>query len=149
MIEVAPLAFMRGRTLNDTFVILDEAQNTTPEQMKMFLTRLGFGPKWSSRGRHPDRPAGGSSGLSTSELLGDDRGDQFVRLGASRRRPPSHRPRDRLGLRALGEGAQHRGGETRTAWRPRAATPTGPESGNGNYQPTGEVVAPARLAPPR
>jgi phosphate starvation-inducible PhoH-like protein len=44
-IEVAPLAFMRGRTLNDAFVILDEAQNTTPEQMKMFLTRLGFGSK--------------------------------------------------------------------------------------------------------
>jgi len=45
VIEVAPLAFMRGRTLNDAFVILDEAQNTTPEQMKMFLTRLGFGSK--------------------------------------------------------------------------------------------------------
>ena len=44
-IEVAPLAFMRGRTLNDAFVILDEAQNTTSEQMKMFLTRLGFGSK--------------------------------------------------------------------------------------------------------
>ena len=44
-IEVAPLAFMRGRTLNDSFVILDEAQNTSPEQMKMFLTRLGFGSK--------------------------------------------------------------------------------------------------------
>ena len=45
MIEVAPLAFMRGRTLNDSFIILDEAQNTTPEQMQMFLTRLGFGSK--------------------------------------------------------------------------------------------------------
>src|SRR5688500_781243 len=45
VIEVAPLAFMRGRTLNDAFVILDEAQNTTSEQMKMFLTRLGFGSK--------------------------------------------------------------------------------------------------------
>src|SRR5207245_162054 len=44
-IEVAPLAYMRGRTLNDSFIILDEAQNTTPEQMKMFLTRLGFGSK--------------------------------------------------------------------------------------------------------
>ena len=44
-IEVAPLAYMRGRTLNDAFIILDEAQNTTPEQMKMFLTRLGFGSK--------------------------------------------------------------------------------------------------------
>src|SRR5205085_4255091 len=45
VIEIAPLAFMRGRTLNDSFVILDEAQNTSPEQMKMFLTRLGFGSK--------------------------------------------------------------------------------------------------------
>ena len=45
MIEVAPLAFMRGRTLNDSFVVLDEAQNTTPEQMQMFLTRLGFGSR--------------------------------------------------------------------------------------------------------
>jgi phosphate starvation-inducible PhoH-like protein len=45
VIEVAPLAYMRGRTLNDSFIILDEAQNTTPEQMKMFLTRLGFGSK--------------------------------------------------------------------------------------------------------
>jgi phosphate starvation-inducible protein PhoH and related proteins len=44
-IEIAPLAFMRGRTLNNSFIILDEAQNTTPEQMKMFLTRLGFGSK--------------------------------------------------------------------------------------------------------
>ena len=44
-VEVAPLAYMRGRTLNDSFIILDEAQNTTPEQMKMFLTRLGFGSK--------------------------------------------------------------------------------------------------------
>ena len=42
-LEIAPLAFMRGRTLNNAFIILDEAQNTTPEQMKMFLTRLGFG----------------------------------------------------------------------------------------------------------
>ena len=58
VIEIAPLAYMRGRTLNDSFVILDEAQNTTIEQMKMFLTRIGFG---SRRGRHrrrdPDRPA--------------------------------------------------------------------------------------------
>ena len=57
-IEVAPLAFMRGRTLNDSFVILDEAQNTTTEQMKMFLTRLGFDSQGGGhRRRHPDRPA--------------------------------------------------------------------------------------------
>ena len=57
-IEVAPLAFMRGRTLNDAFVILDEAQNTTTEQMKMFLTRLGFGSQGRrDRRRHADRSA--------------------------------------------------------------------------------------------
>ena len=57
-IEIAPLAYMRGRTLNDAFIILDEAQNTTPEQMKMFLTRLGFGSQdRRHRRRHADRPA--------------------------------------------------------------------------------------------
>ena len=57
-LEVAPLAFMRGRTLNHAFVILDEAQNTTPEQMKMFLTRIGFGSQGRGhRRRQPDRPA--------------------------------------------------------------------------------------------
>ena len=63
VIEVAPLAFMRGRTLNDSFIILDEAQNTSPEQMKMFLTRLGFGSKVVDHGRrHADRPAEGRLG---------------------------------------------------------------------------------------
>jgi phosphate starvation-inducible PhoH-like protein len=64
-IEIAPLAFMRGRTLNDAFVILDEAQNTTPEQMKMFLTRLGFGSKAVVTGdiTQVDLPAGRISGL--------------------------------------------------------------------------------------
>jgi phosphate starvation-inducible PhoH-like protein len=65
VIEVAPLAFMRGRTLNDAFVILDEAQNTTSEQMKMFLTRLGFGSKAVVTGdvTQIDLPAGRVSGL--------------------------------------------------------------------------------------
>jgi phosphate starvation-inducible PhoH-like protein len=64
-IEVAPLAYMRGRTLNDAFIILDEAQNTTPEQMKMFLTRLGFGSKIVVTGdiTQVDLPGGTSSGL--------------------------------------------------------------------------------------
>ena len=58
VIEVAPLAFMRGRTLNESFIILDEAQNTTVEQMKMFLTRIGFGStRGGDRRRHADRPA--------------------------------------------------------------------------------------------
>ena len=68
-IEVAPLAYMRGRTLNDAFVILDEAQNTTPEQMKMFLTRLGFNSKMVVTGdsSQVDLP-GGVSGLKTARL---------------------------------------------------------------------------------
>ena len=65
VIEIAPIAFMRGRTLNDAFVILDEAQNTTPEQMKMFLTRLGFGSKAVVTGdiTQIDLPAGQTSGV--------------------------------------------------------------------------------------
>ena len=64
-VEIAPLAFMRGRTLNDSFIILDEAQNTTPEQMKMFLTRLGFGSKAVVTGdiTQTDLPQGARSGL--------------------------------------------------------------------------------------
>ena len=67
VIEVAPLAFMRGRSLNDSFIILDEAQNTTPEQMKMFLTRIGFGSRAVVTGdvTQTDLPAGKQSGLSS------------------------------------------------------------------------------------
>jgi phosphate starvation-inducible PhoH-like protein len=70
-IEVAPLAFMRGRTLNDSFVILDEAQNTTPEQMKMFLTRLGFSSKAIITGdvTQVDLPPGQVSGLSHAQAI--------------------------------------------------------------------------------
>src|SRR5262249_40187319 len=69
--EVAPLAFMRGRTLNDSFVILDEAQNTTTEQMKMFLTRLGYGSKAVITGdvTQVDLPAGKTSGLREAQHL--------------------------------------------------------------------------------
>lgn len=63
VIEIAPLAFMRGRTLNNAYVILDEAQNTTPEQMKMFLTRLGFGSKFVITGDVTQRDLKGSSGI--------------------------------------------------------------------------------------
>ena len=71
LIEVAPLAFMRGRTLNDSFIILDEAQNTTSEQMKMFLTRLGFGSKAVITGdiTQIDLPAGKASGLIEAEKI--------------------------------------------------------------------------------
>ena len=67
-IEVAPLAYMRGRTLDDSFIILDEAQNTTPEQMKMFLTRLGFNSKAIVTGdlTQTDLPAGKKSGLASA-----------------------------------------------------------------------------------
>jgi phosphate starvation-inducible PhoH-like protein len=83
-VEVAPLAFMRGRTLNRSFIILDEAQNTTPEQMKMFLTRIGFGSKAVVTGdvTQVDVP-GGRSGLSGLErILGGIDGLAFVHLGA-------------------------------------------------------------------
>jgi phosphate starvation-inducible PhoH-like protein len=84
VIEVAPLAFMRGRTLNDSFVILDEAQNTTPQQMKMFLTRLGFGSKMVVTGdvTQVDLPREQQSGLMVvSDIIGDVDGVSFVRLG--------------------------------------------------------------------
>jgi phosphate starvation-inducible PhoH-like protein len=80
-IEVAPLAFMRGRTLNDSFVILDEAQNTTPEQMKMFLTRLGYGSKAVITGdaTQIDLPAGKPSGLKeAARILKEVHGIRFV-----------------------------------------------------------------------
>jgi len=79
-IEVAPLAFMRGRTLNDAFVILDEAQNTTTEQMKMFLTRLGFGSKAVITGDRTqvDLPSGKASGMmDATHILKDVEGIRF------------------------------------------------------------------------
>ena len=84
VIEVAPLAFMRGRSLNDSFVILDEAQNTSPEQMKMFLTRLGFGSKMAVTGdiTQVDLPRDQRSGLIVvSEILDEVKDISFVRFG--------------------------------------------------------------------
>jgi phosphate starvation-inducible PhoH-like protein len=87
VIEVAPLAFMRGRTLNDSFIILDEAQNTTPEQMKMFLTRLGFGSRIVVTGdvTQIDLPEGrGRSGLLVvRDVLDGIDGLAFVELGSA------------------------------------------------------------------
>ena len=83
-IEVAPLAFMRGRTLNDSFIILDEAQNTTPEQMQMFLTRLGFGSKVVVTGdvTQVDLPPDQASGLiQVREILATIDGIEFVEFG--------------------------------------------------------------------
>src|SRR3954467_11932428 len=82
-IEVAPLAYMRGRTLNDAFIILDEAQNTTPEQMKMFLTRLGFGSQVVVTGdiTQVDLPGDQRSGLRVvRDILGDVEDVEFVNL---------------------------------------------------------------------
>ena len=84
VIEVAPLAFMRGRTLNDSFIILDEAQNTSPEQMKMFLTRLGFNSKVVVTGdiTQIDLPREQASGLvAVADVLDHVEDVQFVRFG--------------------------------------------------------------------
>ena len=111
-VEVAPLAFMRGRTLNDAFIILDEAQNTTPEQMKMFLTRIGFGSKAVVNGdsTQVDLANGQLSGLAVvEEVLDGHRGHRVL---------PPRRP----GRRASQDRAGHRGG-----LRPvRAAATRGP-----------------------
>jgi phosphate starvation-inducible PhoH-like protein len=117
-IEVAPLAFMRGRTLNDAFIVLDEAQNTTPEQMKMFLTRMGFGSKAVITGdiTQTDLPRGQKSGLRDAlELVEGIRGigkvqfsDQDVvrhPLVAALIRAYDRRDRARFEAREAGPGA--------------------------------------------
>jgi len=84
-IEVAPLAYMRGRTLNDAFIVLDEAQNTTAEQMKMFLTRIGFNSKAVVTGdiSQVDLPSGRRSGLrEVRNILNDIDGVAFAYLGS-------------------------------------------------------------------
>lgn len=86
IIEVAPLAYMRGRTLNDSYIILDEAQNTTPEQMKMFLTRIGFGSTAVINGdvTQVDLPRGQSSGLrQAAEILAEVEGISFTFFNAN------------------------------------------------------------------
>ena len=86
MIEIAPLAYMRGRTLNHSFIILDEAQNTTPEQMKMFLTRIGFGSKAVITGdtTQIDLPRGQKSGLVEAQhVLRDVRGIASTRFSSA------------------------------------------------------------------
>jgi phosphate starvation-inducible PhoH-like protein len=85
VIEVAPLAYMRGRTLNDAFIILDEAQNTTPEQMKMFLTRIGFGSTAVITGdvTQVDLPRNQQSGLRQAiEVLAEVEGISFTFFNA-------------------------------------------------------------------
>ena len=101
-IEVAPLAFMRGRTLNSSFIILDEAQNTTPEQMKMFLTRIGFGSKVVVTGdvTQIDVPGGRSGLLGLEAVLGGVPDLAFVHLTQRDVVRAPHRGRHRRRLRA-------------------------------------------------
>ena len=105
VIEIAPIAFMRGRTLNDSFVILDEAQNTTSEQMKMFVTRLGFNSKAVITGdvTQIDLPAARRSGLLHASAPAAapklDAGRRQLRGGRSGIRPAASAPRRRAGPR--------------------------------------------------
>jgi phosphate starvation-inducible PhoH-like protein len=120
VIEVAPLAFMRGRTLNDSFVILDEAQNTTAEQMKMFLTRLGFGSKMVVTGdvTQIDLPREQQSGLVVvSEILEGVEGVEFVRFGGED--VVRHKLVQRI-VEAYAEHAERAAPELRPAGRRRA-----------------------------
>ena len=122
-IEVAPIAFMRGRTLNDAFVILDEAQNTTSEQMKMFLTRLGFGSKAVMTGdmTQIDLPTGRLSGLvEAMKVVERHRGHRVRLLRREGRRAPQARAADRQGLRSLAVDADVRGASDGAGRRPRS-----------------------------
>jgi phosphate starvation-inducible protein PhoH len=104
VIEVAPLAYMRGRTLNNSFIILDESQNTTVEQMKMFLTRIGFGSTAVITGdiTQVDLPKGTKSGPAPCHRSAQRRaGHQLHPLQAQRRRAPSFGAAHRRSLRAL------------------------------------------------
>jgi phosphate starvation-inducible PhoH-like protein len=119
-IEVAPLAFMRGRTLNDSFIILDEAQNTTPEQMKMILTRLGFNSKMVVTGdvTQIDLPKHEGSGLVViGDILDGIEGIEFVRFGGED--VVRHRLVQKI-VEAYAEHAENRTSELRPADRRRA-----------------------------
>ncbi|HWT93511.1 MAG TPA: PhoH family protein [Solirubrobacteraceae bacterium] len=119
-IEVAPLAFMRGRTLNDSFIILDEAQNTSPEQMKMFLTRLGFGSKMVITGdvTQVDLPRDQKSGLvAVKDILTDVEGIGFTNFG--REDVVRHRLVQRI-VDAYADAEQQGATELRPADRKRA-----------------------------
>ena len=119
VIEVAPLAFMRGRTLNDSFVILDEAQNTSPEQMKMFLTRLGFNSRMVITGdiTQIDLPRDQRSGLVVvADILKNVEGIEFVRFGGED--VVRHRLVQRI-VEAYGEFAERTAPELRPAERDR------------------------------
>jgi phosphate starvation-inducible PhoH-like protein len=120
IVEVAPLAFMRGRTINDAFIILDEAQNTSPEQMKMFLTRLGFNSKMVITGdiTQIDLPRDQRSGLVVvADILNQVEGIEFVRFGGED--VVRHRLVQRI-VEAYGEHSERLAPELRPADRKRA-----------------------------
>ena len=151
-IEIAPLAFMRGRTLNDAFVILDEAQNTTSEQMKMFLTRLGFGSKAVVTGdiTQIDLPPGKTSGLVEAiKVVGAGRGHRVRPLRRARRRAAQARAADREGVRGVhggrGQGRHQPGGRVMTAGR-RDAPQRPPRDGHQPHAPADACARPRRLA---
>ncbi len=136
-IEVAPLAFMRGRTLNDSFIILDEAQNTTPEQMKMFLTRLGFNSKMVVTGdvTQVDLPGGSTSGLQVVRDILDGVDDvEFAELTSQ------DVVRHRLVADIIDAYGRYDEAQARTQHRPQAvssAPRTGPPTGPRNRERRG------------
>ena len=139
-VEVAPLAYMRGRTLNDAFVILDEAQNTSPEQMKMFLTRLGFGSRMVVTGdiSQVDLPGGRESGLIVvRKILAGVDGISFCELGSA------DVVRHRLVGRIIEAYARH---EAESAAQDAATRPAGPpgRSGRNSQYRRGSSNRPAR-----
>ena len=139
-IEVAPLAYMRGRTLNDAFVILDEAQNTSPEQMKMFLTRLGFGSRMVVTGdiSQVDLPGGRESGLIVvRRILAGVDGISFCELGSA------DVVRHRLVGRIIEAYARH---DAEVAAQDAASRPAGPpgRSGRNSQYRRGSSNRPAR-----
>ena len=139
-IEVAPLAYMRGRTLNDAFVILDEAQNTSPEQMKMFLTRLGFGSRMVVTGdiSQVDLPGGRESGLIVvRRILAGVEGISFCELGSA------DVVRHRLVGRIIEAYARH---DAEVAAQDAAARPAGPpgRGGRNSQYRRGSSNRPAR-----
>ncbi len=141
-IEVAPLAYMRGRTLNDAFIILDEAQNTTPEQMKMFLTRLGFGSKIVVTGdiTQVDLPGGTTSGLRVvREILQNVEDVHFAAALQRRRRPPPAGRGDRRRVRPLGRRPGEPAGASRCT--PRRDAPPRPAGPAGTARPSREETS--------
>ena len=152
-IEIAPLAYMRGRTLNQAFVILDEAQNTTREQMKMFLTRIGFGSKAVVTGdvTQIDLPRGTTSGLIEAQhVLAEVRGMAFVVFHRGRRRASSAGGPHRRGLRGRrSAGRSRRATERDTPRAPSRLMPALRSDDPGSRQFRGAACAtdPAPLDP--